>query len=124
MRQTISILIFTLLFVFAVKGQSEYSVKNILSPVESDVAVAKAQGFEVFKILPRRMFDYEKNELSVRGGGAYYSFAKQSHSYDEIPQIELQSDNLSVGFYGASYGFIADLGEAPLSEISSESKEL
>jgi len=120
MRQTIRILVFTLAFVLAAQGQT--STKDILSPTAADLAEAKTQGFEVFKILPRGMFDEIENELEVVGGGAYYSFVKKSHAYNETPQIELQKDNLSVAFYGANYGFIADLGAIPLADVNRENK--
>lgn len=79
-----------------------------------------AAGAEVFRILPREKYDV--GLVSTRGGGAYYSFSNKSHSYNDIPQIELQRGNLSVGFAGADYGFLTDLGEIPLSEINKESK--
>lgn len=98
--------------------------KVVISPDENDFEMASQDGARVFRILPRETFDFEKNPFSVRGGGAYYSFVKRSHSYNDTPQIELQKNNLSVGFYGANYGFIADLGDVPLSEISRESENL
>src|SRR5690349_16718769 len=116
MRLTLKILV--LLLVFALSAFGQTAAKDILLPTDADLSEARAQGFEVFKILPREMFDFERNELNVRGGGAFYSFVKKSHSYNEIPQLELEkNDNLSVGFYGANYGFIADLGETPLTGV-------
>jgi hypothetical protein len=120
MRQVLSILVFALTFVFVINGQNKPSMYEVLQPLSADFAEAQNLGFEVFKILPRGMFDYERNELSLRGGGAYYSFVNKSHSYNEIPQIELQKGYLSVSFYGANYGFIADLGEIPLADIDSK----
>ena len=122
MSRIIAGLIFSLLFALTTNGQTQNSAKEILLPDPPDIAEAEGKGVQAFKLLPRGMFDYEKNELSVRGGGAYYSFVKNSHSYNDIPQIEFQKNNLLVGFYGANYGFIADLGEKPLSEISRESQ--
>lgn len=118
------IFVVAMAFVFTANGQNQTSMTELLSPSATDFSDAKNQGFEVFKILPRGMFDYEQNELSLRGGGAYYSFVKKSHNYNETPQIELQNDNLSVGFAGADYGMIADLGETPLSEIDSQNKNV
>lgn len=120
MRQALKVLIFALAFVYFINGQGKTSMNEVLLPSPSDIAEAKNQGLEVFKLAPRGMFDYEQNELSLRGGGAYYSFVKKSHSYNEIPQIELQDGKLSVGFYGANYGFIGDLGEIPLAEVQKE----
>jgi hypothetical protein len=120
MRHTIKFLIFSLFFVLTANAQS--STTDVLSLTATDLSEAEAQGAEAFKILPRGMLDYEKNELQVRGGGAYYSFVKKSHDYDETPQIELQQNYLSVAFYGANYGFIADLGKTPLIDVSRENK--
>lgn len=50
----------------------------------------------------------------VRGGGAYYSFATKSSSYDDDPDISLEGGHLSVGFYGANTGLVCDLGELNL----------
>lgn len=121
MRRIITGLMFSLLFALMTNGQTQISASEILSPDSQHIEEAGRQDAQAFKILPRGMFEYEKNELSVRGGGAYYSFVKRSHSYNDIPQIELQKNNLLVGFYGANFGFITDLGETPLSEISRES---
>lgn len=123
MGHSIKFLILTLFFVVAANGQNKLNsenslAKNILSPLEQDISEAKRQGFEVFKILPRGKYSYEGNEIAVRSGGAYYSFVKKSHSYDETPQMELQKDNLLVGFAGADYGFIADLCEISLTNIT------
>lgn len=124
MKQTLMIFAFAMALVFTVNGQNQASMNALLSPSANDFSDAKNQGFEVFKILPRGMFDYEQNELSIRGGGAYYSFVKKSHSYNETPQIELQNNNLSVGFAGYDYGMIADLEETPLSEIDNKNKSV
>lgn len=103
---------------------SDTNKETVISPDKSDFETASQDNAQVFRLLPRGAFDFEKNSFSVRGGGAYYSFVKQSHSYNDTPQIELQRNNLSVGFYGANYGFIADLGGVTLSEISRESEKL
>jgi hypothetical protein len=89
--------------------------KIILSPDKEDIDLAEKENVNVFRILPREKYD---NSFStIRGGGAYYSFTKQSHSYNEIPQIELQSNQFSVGFAGFNSGLISDLGEISLAEI-------
>jgi hypothetical protein len=124
MRLTLNVLFLLLVFVFAAQGQERVSMQSLLLPSATDLADAKKQGLEIFKILPRGMFGYERNELALRGGGAYYSFVKKSHSYNEIPQLQLEQNYLSVGFYGRNYGLIADLGqEVSLSDLNRESKE-
>jgi len=78
---------------------------------------------KIFKLLPRGMFkdtsgSDEGNPIGIRGGGAYYSFTTRLHSYNKIPQIELDQEFLQVGFYGANYGFMIDLDETPLKQVS------
>jgi hypothetical protein len=97
------------------KEQAGNLEKIILSPDKQDIELAEKEKVNVFRILPREKYD---NSFStVRGGGAYYSFTKQSHSYNEIPQIELQGNQFSVGFAGFNCGLMSDLGEISLAEV-------
>jgi len=105
-------------------AQSE-PLPDILKPDVASELEARRMGAQVFKLLPRGMFPnvsssqkIEKdNPLGVRGGGAYYSFATGSHSYNKTPQIELQKGNFSSGFGGMDYGFFVDLGAQDLTSI-------
>lgn len=106
------------------KVQKKKSVDNRLTPAAADIAEARKSGFEVFRLFPRGLYDMDANPFSVRGGGAYYSFAKKSHDYNEVPQIELQKGEIMVGFAGADYGLIADLGAVPLASVDRENKSL
>lgn len=105
----------------AIKEKSDAIEKVLLQPDKADIAAAKEENLNVFRILPREIYD--KDVLKIRGGGAYYSFTKQSNNYGDIPQISLEQNSLSVGFYGASYGFLTDLGNISLSEINQDSAE-
>jgi hypothetical protein len=98
-------------------NQVKNLTSNYLSPDAKDFAEANNQGFEVFRILPRKLLD---GKSGIREGGSYYSFTTKSHDYDHIPQIGLEQNYLKVGFAGADYGFIADLGEIPLANVNSE----
>ena len=66
------------------------------------------------RLLPREKYG---EKLTVRGGGSYYSFTRQSNSYDSNPQIGLERDNLYTGFSGADFGFLTSLGEIPLESV-------
>ena len=92
-----------------------------LLPDAKDIAEAKKEGIEVFRILPRGMLN---GKVGIREGGAYYSFTTKSHDYDDTPQIGLEQNYLKVGFAGADYGFIADLGEMPLGSVTKETPEI
>lgn len=63
------------------------------------------------RILPREKY---REKLTLREGGAYYSFTKLSNSYDRHPQIGLEQEQLSTGFAGADFGFLVSLGDVPL----------
>jgi hypothetical protein len=75
----------------------------------------------LIRLLPREKFDSEANKkapLTVRGGGAYYSFARLTHEYGYGSDIELYSGYLSVGFAGACYGMLIKLDGARLEDVS------
>ena len=103
-----------------IKKESAEIEKILLQPDKTDLTAAAQEKTNVFRILPREKYD--KDVFKVRGGGAYYSFTNQSHSYDLIPQISLEQNYLQVGFYGASYGFLTDLGEIQLAKIDEKTK--
>jgi hypothetical protein len=69
------------------------------------------------RLLPRGKFD---GKLSLRGGGAYYSFAYLVHEYRHGSDIGLEQGRFGVGFAGASYGFLFDLGDMALEEVTTE----
>ena len=105
----------------AIEAQIRALEGGLIEPDESDIARAKSEGFEAVRLMPRETYDHK---LSAQGGGAYYSFSTGSHDYQKIAQIELQVGNLSVGFAGADYGFIADLGMIPLGSVSKGTPEI
>jgi len=74
-------------------------------------------GTGLARLLPREKY---REKLSVREGGAYYSFTKLSNSYDRDPQVALEQEYLSTGFAGANFGFLASLGDTPLESVSIE----
>lgn len=95
--------------------------QEILDVADADRAEAERENAAVFRIFPRGLLD---DKISMRGGAAYYSFTANSNDYNESPQIELQNGDLSVGFYGANFGFIADLQSADFSKINEAAKEV
>lgn len=134
MRYVLSLVVFSLIFVsFAnaqeisreqkfqkivdLNAQVKNAINEYLAPDAEDVSEATKIGAEVFRILPRGKVN---EKVGVRGGGAYYSFTTKSHDYDSKPQIGLEQDKLSLGFAGADYGFIKDLGDLPLASVNRE----
>jgi hypothetical protein len=74
------------------------------------------------RLLPREVYDSEtyrtNRRFTVRGSGAYYSFAKLIHHYGYGSDIELDHNKLSVGFAGADFGMMTNLGDTALEEIT------
>src|SRR5262245_1723659 len=68
----------------------------------------------LIRILPRERFD---GVLSIRGGGAYYSFVSQEHAYGFGSELSLELENLKVGFAGADFGFLVSLGPTPVESV-------
>ena len=138
MHFNLKVLIFSLLFISVINAQDltrEQKLQKIdelngqikiletdaLSPDVKDLKQAAKEGFEVFRLMPREKYDHK---FTVQGGGAYYSFTTKSHDYQKTAQIALEQNYLSVGFAGADYGFIADLGNVPLAGINKETGEV
>jgi hypothetical protein len=80
------------------------------------------QNTGLIRLLPREVYDSATyrtpKKLNIRGGGAYYSFAHLTHAYGYGSDIELDHDKLSVGFAGADYGMLTNIGDMPLEEIT------
>ena len=97
--------------------------KTFLTPSEEDSATyaefLQQPDTGLARLLPRETYD-NKNSLTTRGGGAYYSFTRRTHEYGSSTQIGLEQDTLQVSFAGADYGMLARLGDVPLNTISLE----
>ena len=104
--------------------------KQFLAPSEEDrqqyAEFLSKPDTGLIRLLPRELFDsevYKKNGkiLSMRGGGAYYSFVRLTHDYGYGSDISLDSGYLSVGFAGADYGMLLNIGDVDLDELSIDS---
>lgn len=69
------------------------------------------------RLLPREKVE---RKPGVRGGGAFYSFAHLVHEYAYGSDLALEQGRLGSGFAGADYGFIFDLGEMPLEDVTAD----
>ena len=99
--------------------------KKVLAVAESDkeefAAFLTQPQTGIFRLMPREMYDGNtKRRLAIRGGGAYYSFVRKTHEYGQGSDIELQQEHLSVGFAGADYGLILNLGDISLDQVASD----
>ena len=97
--------------------------KKFLEPSDDDRAnfadFLKQPDTGLIRLLPREVFD-KGSKLTTRGGGAYYSFTRLSHEYGNGSDLELQQKHLTVGFAGADYGMMLNVGDIPLDEINIE----
>jgi len=101
--------------------------KSFMSPSKEDQA-AYAEFLALpdtgmIRLLPREVYDDEAYKtanriVTVRGGGAYYSFTKKSPIYSEFSDIALEQGQLNTGFMGTNYGLLTNLGDAPLENLT------
>ena len=97
--------------------------ERLLTPtgdhVERELALLQdVQDTGTTRILRRETFEGTLNEpLGIRGGGAYFSFHLESHSYDDEPDLCLSNGQFSSCLYGGSTGYILDLGDAALDTL-------
>ena len=103
--------------------------KSFLEPGEEDrIRYAEFLGQRdtgLIRLLPREKFDSETHKtnpksITMRGGGAYYSFTRKTQEYGYGSDISLESGQLSTGFAGADYGMLTDLGDIPLETVGAE----
>ena len=111
----------------AKRGELAVLEKKFLSPSEDDQAAyaefLKLADTGLIRLLPRETYDQfpdKPPKLTIRGGGAYYSFVRLTHEYGYGSDLELSSGYLSVGFAGADYGLMTTIGDVPLEELSAE----
>ena len=105
--------------------------KQILEPSEQD-KIAYTDFLQqpdtgLIRLLPREKYDdmayrdRTRPSVTIRGGGAYYSFTHLSHDYNSgSPEISLEMKQLAVGFAGANYGMLTSLGDVPVEQITLE----
>ena len=76
----------------------------------------------LIRLLLRQCFSQEAflefQKRKIVGGGAYYSFARLTHAYGYGSDIALDQGELSVGFAGADYGMMTNIGDTPLEQIT------
>ena len=116
----------------SLRKQLSEKEKLFLSPSAKDLAAfaefLKRPNTGLIRILPRGLYE---DRLTIRGGGAYYSFTRLTHEYGYGSDIELQpvptndfvappiaEFNFQVGFAGADFGFIVTLGNVPLEKVT------
>jgi hypothetical protein len=113
----------------AKRAELESLEKQFLAPSDEDLAThsefLNQKNTGIIRLLPREIYEsdtYKKNPktMTLRGGGAYYSFTRLTHEYGYGSDIGLEQNYLSVGFAGADYGMLTNLGDIPLESITLE----
>ena len=74
----------------------------------------------LIRLLPREKYDMK---LSIRGGGAFYSFTRLSHEYGSA-DILLEQGKFKSGFAGFDFGLFISLGDLPLEGVTLENAEV
>jgi hypothetical protein len=100
---------------------------KFLAPTDEDLA-AYAEFLShpdtgLIRLLPREAYDDGKT-LTLRGGGAYYSFSRRTHEYGRGSDISLEQKYVSVGFAGADYGLMTSLGDVPLESVNADNQKV
>ena len=107
-----------LLKIESLRDQLKMKEAKFLAPSAEDLAAysefLKQPDTGMARLLPREKY-YQS--LLIRGGGAYYSFAKLTNEYGYGSDIELQQGKLQVGFAGADFGFLTSLGDVPIDAV-------
>ena len=103
--------------------------KSYLSPSEDDQSqyaeFLRTPNTGLVRLLPREKFDTPSytdvdRTIVTRGGGAYFSFTRLTHEYGFGTDIELAQNQFTVGFAGLDHGFIVNLGDIPLENVTAE----
>lgn len=76
-------------------------------PDQADIVKADGMDLTAARLLPRERYD---GLIAVNGSGAYYSFSRRSNEYGNGTDLQLSGGQLSIGFAGADFGFMSDLG--------------
>lgn len=99
--------------------------KGPLAPTENDRNLyrnfLRGRNTGLIRLMPREIYDNQRlrstKPFNILGGGAYYSFARRTHAYGRN-DLALERSILSVGFAGADYGMLTNLGDRPLEDIA------
>jgi hypothetical protein len=105
----------------SLRGQIQAKEKVFLAPSAEDLAALagflRQPDTGMARLMPREKYD---GTLLIRGGGAYYSFARLTNEYGYGSDIGLEQGQLRVGFAGADFGFLISLGDLAIDSVTAE----
>ena len=103
----------------ALLGELKATEQQFLEPSAKDnrknAAFLTQPDTGLIRLLPRQASD---NNLTIRGGGAYYSFFRLTHEYGFGSDITLEQGQFGVGFAGADFGFLTRLGKVEIADVT------
>lgn len=100
------------------KPEPQVVKEGLLGITEADIepyqALLAQPNTGLIRLLPRESNDWAvykvEKRLDMRGCGAYFSFHYRAHPYGYGSDISYEQGALQVGFAGADYGMITDIG--------------
>jgi len=113
----------------SVRKQLSEKEKLFLSPSAEDLAAfaefLKQPNTGLIRLFPKGLYE---DKLTIRGGGAYYSFTRLTHEYGAGHDLELQPVRtneyapppIAEYYFLTGHGFIAALGGVPLEKVKLE----
>ncbi len=108
------------------KPEPQVVKEGLLGITEADIEAHQAfltqPNTGLVRLLPREQNDSEvykvEKRLDMRGGGAYFSFHFRAHPYGYGSDISLDRGLLSVGFAGADFGMLTDIGNVEIDSFN------
>jgi hypothetical protein len=105
----------------SLRAQIQAKEKVFLSASAEDLAAfagfLRQPDTGMARLMPRETYD---GKLLIRGGGAYYSFAKLTNEYGYGSDIGFEQGRLSLIFAGVNLGFLTSLGDVPVDAVTLE----
>lgn len=143
MKKTVAVTTFSLTLILACLSVAAQSRDEVIKEIEAkraELAVLEKKVLAVpdtdreefaaflnqpetgmIRLLPRETYDGNaKRGLALNGGGAFYSFVLKTHEYGQGSDIALEQGQLSVGFAGADYGMLLNLGDISIDQVASD----
>jgi hypothetical protein len=119
-------------------AEARVLTKGVLAPAEADrlkyASFLSQSNTGLLRLLPRQFNNskfFKPNVPKIHGGGAYYSFAHLSHEYGFGSDLELATvskfygsneqppdHHFQVGFAGADFGLLTNIGDVPIESVS------
>jgi hypothetical protein len=143
MKKTVAVTTFSLTLILACLSVAAQSRDEVIKEIEAkraELAVLEKKVLAVpdtdrdefaaflnqpetgmIRLLPRETYDGNaKRRLALNGGGAFYSFVLKTHEYGQGSDIALEQGQLSVGFAGADYGMLLNLGDISIDQVAND----